>query len=155
MNATDLSSILETALKREVEAYDFYMKLFGLVEDKEAKETIKFLAEEEKKHQAFLAKYKESGSGPEYLKLNTVVDYKVAEYLDKPDISGKLNSRDAYLIAAHRELNSYNFYRALANIHPEGPVKELLNKMANEELKHKEKVEYLYSNTAFPQLDGG
>jgi hypothetical protein len=27
--------------------------------------------------------------------------------------------------------------------------------MANQELKHKEKVEYLYSNTAFPQTAGG
>jgi hypothetical protein len=30
-----------------------------------------------------------------------------------------------------------------------------LDRMANEELKHKEKVEYLYSNAAFPQTDGG
>ena len=29
------------------------------------------------------------------------------------------------------------------------------SRMANEEKKHKEKVEYLYSNTAFPQTDGG
>jgi hypothetical protein len=27
--------------------------------------------------------------------------------------------------------------------------------MANEEMKHKEKVEYLYTNTAFPQTEGG
>jgi len=27
--------------------------------------------------------------------------------------------------------------------------------MANEELKHKEKMEYLYANTAFPQTSGG
>jgi hypothetical protein len=27
--------------------------------------------------------------------------------------------------------------------------------MANEELKHKEKMEYLYTNTAFPQTAGG
>jgi hypothetical protein len=27
--------------------------------------------------------------------------------------------------------------------------------MANEELKHKEKMEYLYANTAFPQTAGG
>jgi len=28
-------------------------------------------------------------------------------------------------------------------------------RMAAEELKHKEKVEYMYSNTAFPQTEGG
>jgi rubrerythrin len=40
-------------------------------------------------------------------------------------------------------------------MHPQGDVREIFLKMANEELKHKEKVEYLYSNTAFPQTSGG
>jgi hypothetical protein len=34
-------------------------------------------------------------------------------------------------------------------------VHDMLHKIANEELKHKEKMEYLYANTAFPQTDGG
>jgi rubrerythrin len=60
-----------------------------------------------------------------------------------------------YLVAAHRELQTYNFYKALADLHPDGEAKEMLLKMANQELKHKEKVEYLYANTAFPQTAGG
>jgi rubrerythrin len=43
----------------------------------------------------------------------------------------------------------------LADLHPDGSLKIILLRMANEEKKHKEKVEYLYSNTAFPQTDGG
>jgi rubrerythrin len=34
-------------------------------------------------------------------------------------------------------------------------VHEMLSKIANEELKHKERMEYLYANTTFPQTDGG
>ena len=44
---------------------------------------------------------------------------------------------------------------ALADQHAAGEAREMLLQMANEELKHKEKVEYLYSNTAFPQTAGG
>jgi rubrerythrin len=84
-----------------------------------------------------------------------VIDYEIAEYLELPDIEKGMEAKDIYLVAAHRELNSYNFYKNLADIHPEGEVKDLLLKMANQELKHKEKVEYLYSNTAFPQTAGG
>ncbi|HPL62166.1 MAG TPA: hypothetical protein PK587_00245 [Syntrophales bacterium] len=40
-------------------------------------------------------------------------------------------------------------------MHPAGEVREFLLGMAAQELGHKEKVEYLYANTAFPQLDGG
>jgi len=34
-------------------------------------------------------------------------------------------------------------------------VRETIEWIANEELKHKEKMEYLYANTAFPQTAGG
>ena len=40
-------------------------------------------------------------------------------------------------------------------MHEATNIKDMLLKMANEELKHKEKMEYLYSNTAFPQTAGG
>jgi rubrerythrin len=40
-------------------------------------------------------------------------------------------------------------------MHPQGEVREILLRMANEEMKHKEKVEYLYTNAAFPQTAGG
>ena len=63
--------------------------------------------------------------------------------------------QDVYLVAAHRESMSHKFYTELANLHAEGELKTMLLKMANEELKHKEKMEYLYANTAFPQTAGG
>jgi rubrerythrin len=44
---------------------------------------------------------------------------------------------------ADRELSAYNFYKKLADIHPEGEVSAFLTRMAQEELKHKGKIEYL------------
>ncbi len=43
----------------------------------------------------------------------------------------------------------------LADLHADSELKTMLSKLANEELKHKEKMEYLYANTAFPQTSGG
>ena len=62
---------------------------------------------------------------------------------------------DIFLIAAEREKASHEFYRKLAELQPEGAFKTVLDKLAQEELAHKEKVEYLYCNAAFPQTDGG
>jgi rubrerythrin len=155
MQSRDLSAVVDMAIDKEIEAHAFYLDLYGRVSDPEARQTLQFLANEEKKHQEFLVKYKEGAVGPQSLNSTQVIDYKIAEHLENPDISGKMDSKDAYLIAAHRELNSYNFYKALAKVHPKGDVKEMLLKMATEEMKHKEKVEYLYSNTAFPQTAGG
>ncbi len=83
------------------------------------------------------------------------VDYKVAEHLKQPDIKKNMNSEEVFLIAANREMNAHNFYKGLAGLYPKGQVKELLLRMASEEMKHKEKMEYLYANTAFPQTSGG
>jgi rubrerythrin len=155
MQSKDLSAVLDMAIDKEIEAHAFYLDLQGRVTDLEVKQTLQFLADEERKHREFLARYKEGEAGPQSLKGSQVIDYKIAEHLERPDISGKMESKDAYLVAAHRELNSYNFYKELAEIHPNGETKVMLLRMANEEMKHKEKVEYLYSNTAFPQTAGG
>jgi rubrerythrin len=155
MSEKDLQGVIKLAIEKEEEAYEFYTDLKDLVEGKEAKETMGFLAAEEKKHKEFLVRYRDSGVSPDKLSLNTVVDYHITEHLEQPEPTKKTGLQEAYLIAAHRELHSYNFYKALAEVHPEGSARELLLVMANEELKHKEKVEYLYTNTAFPQTEGG
>src|SRR5512136_1857743 len=150
-----LSSAIDIAITKEQEAYDFYMDLYNLVEDKEAKSTLKYIAQEEAKHKEFLQTCQEGQFCSAVLKLETPVDYKIIEHMEKPDIKKNIKSAEVYLIAANRELNSHNFYKSLADSYPPGDVKDLLTKMAGEELKHKEKMEYLYSNTAFPQTAGG
>jgi len=155
MKDRNVKSIIETAIQKEREAHEFYVDLYNLVEDTIAKDALLFLAEEETKHEEFLRNYLRGTHGIDALKLDEVIDYEIAQYLEIPDIEKGMEAKDIYLVAAHRELNSYNFYKNLADIHPDGEVKDLLLKMANQELKHKEKVEYLYSNTAFPQTAGG
>ena len=153
MNDKDIDAILDLAIAKEEEAYAFYRKLESQVNDDAIKETMAFLAGEEEKHKAFLSDYKNGKYGTIQFRTTDVTDYKIAEHFETPDAVTK--NEDAYLLAAHRELESYKFYTALADIHPEGEVKSILLQIASEELKHKEKVEYLYSNAAFLQTDGG
>jgi len=155
MKDRDVKAVIKTAIQKEREAQAFYTDLYNLVEDTIAKDALLFLTGEEKKHEEFLRNYLKGSYGANALKLDAVIDYEIAQYLETPDIKKGMEAKDVYLVAAHRELNSYNFYKNLADIHPDGEVKDLLLKMANQELKHKEKVEYLYSNTAFPQTAGG
>jgi len=155
MDKTNLADIIDKAIQREIEAHEFYMKLCGIVEDKNAKDTLAFLAAEEKKHREFLEKYRGGKIKGNSLRMKETVDYKIAEFIDAPDIKKNMNTAEVYLVAAHREENSYNFYRGLAGAQPDGEVKSMLMKMANEERGHKEKVEYLYANSAYPQTEGG
>ena len=149
-----LSYLIDLAISKEEQSYNFYMSLHERVNDSKIRETLKFLAEEEVKHKEFLIAYRK-GNYPGSLNMDAVVDYRIAEHIEKPELKKDMNTQDIYLVAAHNELNSYNFYKGLSDMQPSGEVKDMLLKMANEELKHKEKVEYLYSNTAFPQTAGG
>lgn len=155
MEEKKLGSYIEIAILREQEAYDFYTGLIANAQDAAAKDALSLLAGEEKKHKAFLESYRDGGFGENALRLSHPIDYRIAEHMDKPDISKDMRSRDVFLVAAHRELNSYNFYKGLADMHPEGQLRQVFLKMAGEELNHKEKVEYLYSNASFAQTDGG
>ena len=150
-----VAEILDMASQREVVAYDFYMDIYHKVDDANVKETVEFIAREEKKHKAFLVSYKEGKYGTDSLRMADVVEYKLAEYLEEPEISKTSSSEEVYLVAAHREGRSYEFYSELANMHNDSKLKTMLQKMANEELLHKEKMECLYSNAAFTQTSGG
>jgi len=150
-----VAEVLEMAIRREENAYDFYMDIHSKVQDAGVRDTVEFIAGEEKKHKAFLVAYRDGNYGADALRMTDVVEYKIAEYLEEPEISQDSRSQDIYLIAAHREGRSFQFYSELANMHADGELQTMLIKMANEELKHKEKMEYLYANTAFPQTSGG
>jgi rubrerythrin len=69
-----------------------------------------------------------------------------------PTISDDMTPKEALVIAMKREEGSYRFYQTLAGLQPPGEIQAFLEKMANVELKHKEKVEYLYDNAAFPEV---
>jgi len=150
-----LLKLIDTAIQREEEAYAFYMEVYDQVQDASVKETLEWIAGEEKKHREFLVNYRAGkyGSGP--LRMADVVLYKIAEYQEEPEIAKDMKREDVFLVASHRELRSFQFYTELANQHEDGETKDMLLRIANEELKHKEKMEYLYANTAFPQTDGG
>ena len=150
-----LLTLIDTAIQREEDAYIFYMGIREKVKDPAAAEVIEWIAGEEQKHKAFLVKYRSGEFGASGLRLSEVVYYKIAEHQNEPEVKENMNSADVYLVAAHRELRSHRFYTALANQHAAGEAHDMLLKMANEELKHKEKMEYLYANTAFPQTSGG
>jgi len=156
MAEKNLTALIDMAIEREGEAYTFYMDLTQKTSDPAAKDAILFIADEEKKHKAFLENYrKEAEGGSAKLQLNEVTYYKIAEHEKEPEVSENMARESIFLLAAHRELRAHNFYRELAGAHPDGDPKQMLLKMANEELKHKEKMEYLYTNAAFGQTSGG
>ena len=155
MGEKSLLDLIDTAIEREETAYHFYMDIHGKVDDKGVKDTLEWIANEEKKHKEFLVSYRDGNYNSDMFQKREVKYYNIAEHQVEPETEGAIKNEEIYLVAAHREARSHKFYSELAQLQPEGETKEVLLNMANEELKHKEKMEYLYANAAFPQTDGG
>jgi rubrerythrin len=147
--STQLEAIIKSAIAQEESSHNFYRRLASVVSQPETKDILEYLAKEELEHKAFL----QSCVTPQGCKLvGEAQNVHLAELLEAPPMSDDMSPKEALIIAMKREEGSYRFYQALAGLQPPGEVQAFLKKMAQVELTHKEKVEYLYGNAAFPEV---
>jgi len=150
-----VQSILEKAIEKEIESQQLYGDLSRKVTNAAAKDAFARLKREEEGHEELLRRYLRGELGEGGLKKEQVLDYKIAEYLEQPEITPGMGLAEVFLVAANREKASHEFYLRLAGAHPVGRVRSLLEQLAAQELEHKQKVEFWYNEVAFPQTDGG
>ncbi len=150
-----VKDVLKKAIQKEIESQRLYTNLSQKMTDQAAKDAFEKLSQQEKGHQKLLEQYLRGEIKEGALSSEQVIDYKIAEYLDQPEITFDMKLKDVFLLAANREKASHEFYLSLAGIHPVGKVRRLLKKLASQELEHKQKVEFLYTEVAFPQTAGG
>jgi rubrerythrin len=155
MKFVTMEEILTLAIAFEEHSYLFYQKMMGKVLDETTRQTLEFLSREELDHKALLEDYLKGNLKAGAMDLKAVQDGKIVEAFPAGEVTEDLSHAGAFLVAAQREKMSHEFYTRLSEIHPAGPVKDLLARLAREELAHKEKAEYLYVNAAFPQTAGG
>jgi len=146
---TEMEAIVKSAIYHEELSHEFYTRMAKLVSHAETKETFQYLAKEELEHKHFL----ESCFTPQGCTLvGRPQDVHLAEHLEAPPFREDLSPKEAMVIAMKREEGSHRFYQALAALQPQGEIRNFLEKMARVELSHKEKMEYLYDNIAFPEV---
>jgi rubrerythrin len=155
VSSLTLWEVLQAAIQKEVMSRFLYVGLRQRVKDPAAKEAFRLLAEQEQLHQQVLesmlhGKHKEGALGN-----GLVVDYKITDCLDQPEISPTMELKEVFLVAAKKEKAAHDLYANLAAIHPNGQIKHILEDLAGQEMEHKNRVEALYTEVAFPQTDGG
>jgi len=150
-----VQSVLDRAIQKEIEAQELYRNLSRTVTDDVARDMFRQLSQVEKKHEELLRKYLRGELGEGTLKVDKVLNYGIAEHLEQPQIKPDMKLDEVLLLAANREKASHELYLNLAGEHPPGQAKLLFEELASQELGHKQKVEYLYNEVAFPQTDGG
>ena len=150
-----LHEVLEGAIQKEIMSRFLYISLRQRMKNKASKDAFQDLADQEEVHQRILDDYLHGRIKEGTLNGGLVVDYKIADCLDQPEISPTMALQDVFLLASKKEKAAHDLYIGLSEIHPNGQVKHLLEYLASQELEHKNRIENLYLEAAFPQTDGG
>ena len=150
-----LDEVLEKAIQKEIEARLLYTDLSRKIEQRAAKEAFQELAQQEQEHQNLLERYLRGDIREGALNRKQALDYKLAEYFQHEAVTSDMELKDIFLFAAEREQAAHELYLGLAEVQPAEEVKRLFEGLAAQELGHKQRVEFLYTEVAFPQTDGG
>lgn len=161
MNKGDFQNIMNMAISIELEAFEFYRFVADVINDLEMKKLFREFAEEERAHADILTKIKEqdienfSFCGGEGFTISNVCvgpDYKISERVGLPKLSMDMKPLEALALAMKKEEETINVYSNIAAGINDPDKKRIFNELAKMELVHKEKIEDLYTNAAFPEI---
>lgn len=141
-----LDEILETAIGFERTARDFYTDLCDRV-SKPLRGLVHELADEESEHYKLFMMLRERHDIQQYIGEKIKIppsDHQFTDYIHLPNLGDKPTDQDVLRYALGREQAAMEQYSALAKDTPPGPVADLFQFLAQEELEHKKELEKLY-----------
>jgi rubrerythrin len=139
---SNVNEVLNYAINGEREACFFYTEWAKKVTNPGIKKVFEELAVEESGHERFLKDFKEGKI--KNLPQGEIVDLKISDYLIESKASIDLNYQDALILAMQRERDAFRLYSHLAEITKENEYKKLFNMLAEQEAKHKLRLELIY-----------
>lgn len=149
MEQQQYEALLEIAISREVEAYEFYRKVSERAQNVEVKGVFAELSQEELGHKNLLTQFKNDPA--KVMQIQAPQDYKVAEATELPALSAKMKPADAIALAMKKEQQAVEFYRALEQNAKEPEMKAAFANLANMELGHKHRLENVFVQIGYPE----
>ncbi|PKN18583.1 MAG: ferritin [Deltaproteobacteria bacterium HGW-Deltaproteobacteria-6] len=150
MNKNEYKKIISLAIEREVEAYTFYHAVADKAQDKAIKSIFNSLAEEEQMHKITLKEF--LNEAPDTMHFSESADYKIVDALPTPPLTADLKPVEGLVIAIKNELEAMQMYTQLANASTDQAQKNTFLELASMERGHKNKLEDIYTNMAFPEV---
>jgi rubrerythrin len=142
--------VVEFAIREETKAYVSYMALAGQAKHPWTRKAFEEFAAEEVAHIDGLVEMKRAGHPsikPENVPDPRIDEYLTAEVLPRED----MDTREAYILAIRAEEAAVNLFRDLAAKAVVTEIQEFLLALAQEEAKHKLKLETEYEDRVLDQ----
>jgi len=134
--------IILFAIRKEVEASTLYGTYSNLAKSQNIKKMFQELKNEELKHKKILEGLKKENLSRYQLK--KILDLKISNYSLEKDYSPEMNYQEALWLAIKREEKSVKLYQDLSKGATEPELKKMFQVLAQEESKHKLKLETEY-----------
>lgn len=141
MDREKFSRLINLAITKEVEAAQFYEELAASAQRPEMREVFQEFAAQEWGHKRRLEELKIDDITKEALR--PVPDLKISEYLVDVEPHPGMSFQEALVVAIKREESALKLYTDLAAQFSD-PMKKLFQFLANEEAKHKNRLETIY-----------
>ena len=137
-----VDELLGFAIEKEEEANRFYMDLAGKMDRPAMRQVFQDFAGEELKHKEKLLGVKE---GKLLVSAESkVIDLKIGDYLVVVPPSPDMDYQEALILAMKKEKASFKLYTDLASTTSDNNLQSLLLGLAQEEAKHKLRLEMEY-----------
>jgi rubrerythrin len=137
-----VDELLDFAIEKEEEANKFYTGLAGKMDRPAMRQVFEEFAKEELKHKEKLLGVKE---GKLLVSAESkVIDLKIGDYLVVVPPSPDMDYQEALILAMKKEKASFKLYTNLAAATEDNNLQSLLLGLAQEEAKHKLRLEVEY-----------
>ena len=142
--ASSVGEVIELAIRREVQAAEFYTTLARRVSDTQMRGLFERLALEELEHKAKL-ELEMIKEGFVARTVGRLIDVDLPDYVSELEIGPEVEYKDILTLAIRKERRSFRLYVQLASLASEEPVREALMELAEEEARHLVQVEAEYN----------
>jgi rubrerythrin len=141
MEFQNFEDIMSYAIEKEQEAAAFYEEASKMEKQSGAKEVFESFAAEERKHEKMLKNF--SKENVEHYKVQKVPDLKRSDYYVEMEYQPGMAYADILKLAMKREENAFKFYSDFGAGADKPEHQKLFQVLAQEESKHKLKLETL------------
>jgi rubrerythrin len=149
MNFNSIEETLKFAIEKEREAAEFYEEWAEKANNESMKKVLLGFSKEERKHEALI---EDVMNGKKFKPVETkITNLKISDYLVDSFPSENMKYQDALMIAMQREKVAFKLYSDLAESTREEEIKNLFLALAQEEAKHKLRLETIYDDIAYPE----
>jgi len=144
LDNTEFKKLIQFAMDKEEEAAAFYRDCSERASHKEMKETFIRMAGEEEGHKSKIERFNRENIETGALK--KIPNLKISDYLLDMTFRPNMNYAELLVLAMKREEKAHTMYTDLAGQVDDPSVSKLFQTLAQEELKHKLRLETEYDD---------